>query len=296
MFLIKLGWWVLLNERDWLILKVLYEKKNITKAAQSLYISQPSLTKKIKQIEQEFNITMVQRGTKGIQFTTQGEYLAQCADEMLARLSRIKEVVLNMEEEVSGTLRIGVTTYMTKHKLPKWLKLFKERYPKVDFKVTTALSREIFQRIYNSELHIGILHGNYDWSGPKSLLLEENICVASKEKIALEELPTKPMIHYGADNLLKHMIDNWWSSQFTTSPFIGMEVDKIDTCKEMVLNGLGYGILPRDFLEEHDELYLLNLLNEMGEPLVRKTWMCYHDEALEMKLVKEFVTFIEETL
>lgn len=282
-----------MNERDWLILKVLYEKKNITKAAQSLYISQPSITKRIKQIEEEFNIIVVQRGTKGVQFTTQGEYLAKCAEEMLSRLTEIKETVLNMEQEVSGTLRLGVTTYMTKHKLPNLLKRFQERFPNVDFKVTTDLSRDIIQRIYNREVHVGIVHGDYDWSGPKSLLLEENICIASKDEIKIENLPSLPRIQYVPDPWLKVLIDNWWNSTFSVSPQISMEVDKIDTCKEMVLNGLGYGILPRDFLEGH-ELYRINLYDDKLRPLVRKTWMFYHEDVLEMKLIQAFVSFVQE--
>ena len=51
-----------MDERDWLILKILYEKKNITKTAQSLYISQPTLTKRIQQIEKEFDLTIINRG------------------------------------------------------------------------------------------------------------------------------------------------------------------------------------------------------------------------------------------
>lgn len=54
-----------MNERDWHILKVLHEHRNITKTAQSLYISQPSLTKRIQQIEKEFNLKIVERGTRG---------------------------------------------------------------------------------------------------------------------------------------------------------------------------------------------------------------------------------------
>ena len=87
-----------MDEQDWIILKVLFEKKNITKTAESLYISQPSLTKKIQQIEKEYHVEMVIRGTKGVHFTPQGEYIAQCADEMLNRLQQIKDTLLNMGE------------------------------------------------------------------------------------------------------------------------------------------------------------------------------------------------------
>lgn len=283
-----------MDEQDWLILKVLYEKKNITKTAQSLYISQPSLTKRIQQIEKEFQLAIVNRGTKGVQFTPQGEYLAQCADEMLNRLQQIKDTVLNMDEEVTGTLRLGVSNYITRHKLPRLLKLFRKQFPKVNYKVTTGWSRDVFNLVYNRDVHIGIVRGDYQWPESKMLLFEENICITSLEKMEFRDLPSLPRIEYETDALLKTMIDNWWSREFSQPPSIGMEVDKADTCKEMVLNGLGYGILPSVLVEDYQHLNRINLTDEKGNPLVRKTWMLYHEKSLEAKVVKEFVQFVRE--
>ncbi|WP_139491967.1 LysR family transcriptional regulator [Brevibacillus dissolubilis] len=282
-----------MDDRDWLILKVLYEKKNITKTAQSLYITQPSLTKRLQQMEKEFKVTIVQRGTRGVQFTPQGEYLAKCADEMLNRLRQIKEEALNMENEVMGTLRLAVSNYISIHKLPRLLKLFQERYPKVDYKVITGWSSEVFNHVYNHDVHIGIVRGDYEWAESKTLLFEENICIASLQKIKPEDLPTLPRIEYDSDNLLKSLIDNWWSRTYSKPPLIGMEVDNGETCKEMVQNGLGYGILPSVLVENYPHLHLIPIKDKDDNPIVRKTWMFYHQQTLEMKVVQEFVQFVE---
>lgn len=286
-------WRKQMDERDWLILKVLYEKKNITKTAQSLYISQPTLTKKIQQIEKEFEVEIIKRGAKGVQFTPQGEYLVTCANEMLTRLCEMKESVQNMSHEVGGTLRLGVSNYITRHKLPGLLKRFREQFPNVNYKVTTGWSQEVYNLVYNKDVHIGIVRGEYQWADAKQLLFEENICIASREKIELKDLPTLPRIQYETDITLKTLIDNWWTGTFPTPPIIGMEVDKADTCKEMVLNGLGYGILPSVLVEDQPDLYRININNEMGIPLIRKTWMFYHKESLDMNVVKEFVEFVK---
>lgn len=283
-----------MDERDWEILKVLYEKKNITKTAQSLYISQPSLTKRIQQMEKEYDQAIISRGAKGIQFTPQGEYLVKCADEMLSRLRQIKETVQNMDHEISGTLRLGVSNYITRHKLPGLLKLFREQFPKVNYKVTTGWSREAFDLVYNGDVHIGIVRGDYQWGGSKHLLFEENICITSNKKVELQDLPSLPRVQYDTDNALKTIIDNWWTRTFSEPPLIGIEVDKADTCKEMVINGLGYGILPSVLVEDHPSLYRILLKDERGKPLVRQTWMLYHQESLELKVVQEFVEFIKK--
>ncbi len=282
-----------MDDRDWLILKVLYEKMNITKTAETLYMTQPSLTKRIQQMEKEFKVTIVERGNKGVHFTPQGEFLARCADEMLDRLRKIKEQTLNIGEEVTGTLRLGVSNYISRYKLPRLLGLFRSAFPHVEFKVITGFSRTIFNQIYNHDIHVGIVRGEYAWPEAKSLLFEENVCVTSKEPVDLRELPRLPRIEYQSDSLLKDIIDHWWSRNYAEPPNVVMEVDIGDTCTEMVFNGLGYGILPSVFADKHPSLHRINLTDVDGKPIVRKTWMFYHEKSLELKIVKEFVEFVE---
>ncbi|UOK59080.1 LysR family transcriptional regulator [Metabacillus hrfriensis] len=282
-----------MDERDWLVLQTLYREKNITKAAQHLYISQPALTNRLQQLEKEFGVTIVHRGRRGVQFTPQGEYLAKCAHDMLSAIQKIKENVLNMEDNTVGTLRLGVSNFFTDYKLPNLLKLFKEQYPKVEFKVTTAFSSEIAHLIYGGDVHIGFVRGDYSWKGQKRPLFEETLCIASKEEIDISKLPELPRIDYHTDPLLKTAVDHWWSEHFTQPPLISIEVDKADTCKKMVVNGLGYAILPSMILSDVDDLHKIVIETVDGKPIMRKTWMFFHEESLQLNIVKAFVDFIE---
>jgi DNA-binding transcriptional LysR family regulator len=282
-----------LDERDWMVLQTLYKEKNITKAAQLLYISQPALTNRLHQLEKEFGVIIVNRGRRGVQFTPQGEYLAKSAQEMLLTLQKIKENVLNMEDSVAGTLRLGVSNFFTDYMLPNLLKLFKEQYPTIEFKVTTNFSSHIAQLIYNQDVHIGIVKGDFNWKDRKHLLFEESICIASKEKIDIHDLPNLPRIDYHTDTSLKNSIDKWWSEHFTQPPLVSIEVDKVDTCKKMVINGLGYAILPSLILKDVNDIHIADIKTIGGKPIVRKTWMIYHEDSLKLNIVKAFVDFIE---
>lgn len=282
-----------LDERDWIVLQTLYKEKNITKTAQHLYISQPALTNRLQLLEKEFGVKIVNRGRRGVQFTPQGEYLAKCANEMLLTIQKIKENVLNMENNIEGTLRLGVSTFFTDYMLPNLLKQFKEQYPNIEFKVTTGFSSHISHLIYNQDVHIGIVKGDYSWKDQKRLLFEETICIASKENIDIHNLPHLPRIDYHTDSLLKNSIDNWWSEHFTQPPLVSIEVDKVDTCKKMVTNGLGYAILPSMILNDVSDIYKTVIKTIDGKPIVRKTWMFYHEDSLKLNIVKAFVNFIE---
>ncbi|MDR7317247.1 LysR family transcriptional regulator [Brevibacillus nitrificans] len=280
--------------RDWHILQTLFREQNITKTAEALYISQPALTKRLRQIEKEFGVQIVQRGSRGVQFTPQGEYLAKCADEMLLRLRNIKENVLNMGNEVNGTLRLGVSNYFARYKLPMILKKFKEAYPNIDYKVITGWSKDVYKSVYNQDVHVGFVRGNYNWTDKKLLLFEEAVCVVSREPIQIEDLPTLPRIDYETDPMLRALVDGWWTENFSQPPLIGMEVDKADTCSEMVASGLGYAILPRVVLSGKDDLYMIGLTTAAGDPIKRKTWMFYTEDSLDLQMVKAFVHFMEQ--
>lgn len=282
-----------MEDRDWLILKILYTQKNISKAAQNMYISQPTLTKRLQHLEEEFGVRIVTRGMRGVQFTPQGEYLAKRAEEMLCKLQEIKDSVLNMESEVAGTLRIGASNYFSNYKLPGLLKLFKERYPQVEYQVTTGWSRDVFSSIYNRDVQIGFVRGDYSWRGEKHLLFVEKLCIASKDKIQLDDLPNLPRINYRTDILLKMLVDNWWAENYSVPPHVVMDVDQGETCKEMVLNGLGYAIIPSSFINDLEDIHKIDLRDAEGKPVLRKTWMFYHKEALELKVVQEFVNFVQ---
>lgn len=83
-----------MEEKDWVLLKTLYEQQTLTKTAEILFVSQPSLTYRIQQLEKEFGITIIYRGRRGIEFTPQGEYLARYAKDMLHQLQQTKNSYL----------------------------------------------------------------------------------------------------------------------------------------------------------------------------------------------------------
>jgi len=281
------------DEKDWLILKTLYEKKSITQTAAALFISQPALSNRLQQIEARFGTTIVVRGKKGVQFTPAGEYLVKGSYEILKQIQVFEENIQNMREEPTGTLRIGASNFFTKYLLPELLRRFKAQYPGIEFKVTTGWSREIVNLIHNNDVHIGFIRGDYSWSGEKLLLFEEKMYVVFKNDFSLRDLPYIPRIDYRNDYSVQQLLDKWWNENYSVPPQIGMEVDRVDTCMEMVVKGLGYAFLPGMILANNKELYNCEMIHKSGDPLHRRTWMFYHKETMDLKLVNAFFDFVK---
>jgi len=281
-----------MDDKDWMVLKILHEEKNITKTAERLFVSQPALTYRLQQIEKEFDAKLFIRNKKGVEFTSQGEALVRHANKLVLQLRQIKETIKSMEDKVQGVLRLAVSNNFARFRLPHLLKIFLQNYPDVEFHVQTGWSSDLIQLVTKEEVHIGIVRGDFNWIGERYLLMEESVCIASKDELSLDKLPSLPRINYKTDPHLKYTIDNWWQSRYSEPPLITMEVDRIETCREMVLNGLGYGIFPSISLGENDNLWI-HPIQINNQPVVRKTWLIYWKDTLQMKNASAFVEFLK---
>ncbi|WP_019537233.1 LysR family transcriptional regulator [Paenibacillus ginsengihumi] len=283
-----------MDERDWHALRILYEEKNMSRAAERLYISQPALTYRLKNLEKEFGISLIFKVKGGIEFTAEGIHLVHYADEMIKKLQITKDYMLNMREEIRGTLRIGVSSNFAQYKLPKILKQFSLLYPNVQFNVNTGWSTDIMNLLNSSSVHLGILRGNYEWYGEKTLLHRERLCLISKTEINMERLPEIPFINYKTDSSLKALINGWWHDRFSDPPNVIMETDRQETCKEMVKHDLGIAIVPQICLQPTDDLYTYELFYRNDEPVFRNTWLMYDQDYLKLTTVKSFLEFLRQ--
>ncbi|MBU3573139.1 LysR family transcriptional regulator [Priestia aryabhattai] len=282
-----------MDQKDWILIKTLHEEKNITRTAERLYVSQPSLSYRLKNLEEEFGVTLFFKTKKGIEFTSEGEHLVRYAEDMWKQLQETKDSMRNMSETVTGTLRLGVSSNFAQHKLPKILKQFSLHYPNVQFSVNTGWSTQVMNLLDSSRVHVGILRGNYPWNGEKSLLTKERLCLISKKEIAIDDLPNLPYINYKTDTSLKDLIQDWWHDKFSEPPFVAMEVDRQETAKEMVKNDLGFAILPEICLHSSDNLYTYGLSYRDESPLLRNTWLMYDPSYLNLSVVKAFIDFLK---
>ncbi|MEN1969571.1 LysR family transcriptional regulator [Lentibacillus sp. N15] len=283
-----------MNKKDWVLLITLFKEKNITKTAERLYISQPTLTYRLKQLEKELNITILFRGRRGVEFSEQGEILVRYCEEMLFKYRDLQEELANSSQFVRGTLNLGVSRAIAIYTLPKILKQFHQTFPEVEFRVSTGLNPDLVNSVYKQDFHVGIVRGDHHWSGEKHILTKENISIISEHPIDVNQLPKLSRIDYQTDPTLIMAIDNWWKDSFSEPPKITMKVDNMEIAKRMITAGLGYTIVPNIVLEENDQFYTYDLKDEENQPIKWTTWILYRKEALNLSAVSEFAKFVKK--
>lgn len=279
-----------MDQKDWHIIVNLYEEGNITRTAKKLYISQPSLTYRIKQIEEEFKTQIIHRANKGIIFTSEGEILVQYAKQMLGMLQSTKEKISNLEGEMKGTLKLGASSNFALYELPDLLEGFISQYPDIDIQLNTGWSSKIVDHLNNENIHVGILRGEHIWKGAKEQLKSERLFVVSKNKITLSDLPDLNYIMFNTDRYLKNTFESWWRATYDVPPKITMELDRIETCKELVKRGIGYSLMPEISLKNEDDLYTLELKVE-EESIIRDSWLFYREDLTDLNIVKAFIDY-----
>ncbi|GGE42187.1 hypothetical protein GCM10011391_21230 [Pullulanibacillus camelliae] len=283
-----------MRDSDWEILDALRRDHNLTKVANSLFMTQPALTKRLQQIEKEFNIVIADRNNKGVIFTPQGEYLIEKAGDVLSLLEEVKHHLLLIDEGKTGTLKIGTPHSFGRFVLPSLLQKYKTSHHDINFDIKTGMSGEVVKLVRNKEVHIGFIRGDHDFEGEKYLLDQEEGYVAFNKKIQLSDLPKLPRIEYTRDPVTVKLIDNWWRAHFDTLPTIGFQVNNLDSCWEMVLKGLGFGIFFGPAIVPESEYFKLSMPTKEGALLERNTWMIYRQDYIETALVNTFIKFVKE--
>jgi DNA-binding transcriptional LysR family regulator len=277
--------------RDFDILQVLFEEKNIKRAADRLFLSQPAITYRINQLEKDLDIPILIRGNKGVQFTLQGEFLVESTRRLLDDKDTMIEQVQNLADGVQGTLRLGVSNNFAISKFPPIIASFNKTFPKVKIKLKTGLGIEIMKLLEDGEIHIGIESAGHKWVEKKVLIDKSNICLISKKKISWEDLPTQNMISIATPSI-KKVFTNWWPGTFATEPIITMETDYVETCKQMVISGLGVAFVPAFCLEHNDPLHILELDEVTNDEYRLESWMNYRESTMELSVVREFIKFM----
>ena len=115
-----------MTERDFELLDILSQTGNITKAADRLYITQLSLSKRIVTIEEELGVTILLRSRQGIHFTPEGETVLEHTRKAGALMNAMREELTARKDEICGTLNAGVSINFAQYRLPSLLGKYKK--------------------------------------------------------------------------------------------------------------------------------------------------------------------------
>lgn len=139
--------------------KKLAEREHYTKAAQELYITQPSLSKSIAALEDELNVTFFEKHGRNVMLTKIGQEFYQHVRGALAELEKGLDIIREYNNDLEGIVNIGTTTMMQREYLPKVLHDFNVNCsPRVTFNIFQGFSNNIVKGLRSREYDVGFCH------------------------------------------------------------------------------------------------------------------------------------------
>src|ERR1700742_11802 len=135
------------------------QRLSFTRAAGELFITQPAVTKHIKELEQQLNVRLFKRNGNNISLTTAGKVLLQYTEKIFQTYAELETELAQLSNIEGGPLHIGASTTVAKTILPRLLALFKQTYPAITFTFTQGNTDHITQQVLAEKVDIAIVEG-----------------------------------------------------------------------------------------------------------------------------------------
>lgn len=142
------------------IFKTVAKYLSFTKAAEHLFISQPAISKSIKNLEEEYKTTLFIRRRNSIELTTEGKSFLVYANRVIAIYSEMDEQFLHKNDSFPEFMSFGVSTTLSNYIIPQVIAKFRIQFPKTKFNIISDNSDNIEDLILDEEINFGITEGS----------------------------------------------------------------------------------------------------------------------------------------
>lgn len=232
-------------------------------AANYCYVTQPSLSTQIKNLEDELGVILLNRGSKPLTLTEAGKVVIDRAKEVIAGFYNIEEVVKGLRNEVSGTLRIAAIPTIAPYLLHRFIPEFVNLYPNLNLQVKEMFTRDIIAAIDNDSIDVAILAAGFlDGTDIKEEVLfddhfyfyaaKDNEMLQQKD-VSVIDLDINSLLLLADGHCLRTQILDLCNARNPLGKNLRLEGGSLETIIRMVDKTHGATILPKmavDFLPE----------------------------------------------
>ncbi len=242
---------------------------NVSATAQSLFTSQPGISKQIRLLEDELGVEIFERSGKHLtRVTPVGEAILERAGEILRRVESIRQVAQEFRNDQKGTLSIATTHTQARYALPPTIKAFMQRYPDVSLHMHQGTPVQIAEMAVDGTVDFAIatealelftdlvMMPCYRWN--RCVIVPEGHPLANVERLTIEDVAAFPIVTYVFGFTGRSRLDEAFHSKHLT-PRVVFTATDADVIKTYVRLGLGIGIIARMAVDEAQDRGLVVL-------------------------------------
>ena len=276
--------------------------QNITRAAEALHLSQPSLSNQILNLEQELGISLFERTRKRVYLTQAGESFVYQAQKILNDMDALKENMADYAKRRAGKVRVGALSVMAPLGIPEVLSAFSKQYPALQLTLMEAGSYDLVNRVKMNELDAAfviLFNAEKEEELYQIKLLESDLMavvhiddpLAQRKELILKDLEEQRLIvsteNYNMQRLILSQLDQ------RNIPYqIAASCNQVETCFRLVDEGFGISYSSREtsLYYKYDHVRCILIRDVPARPvyLVYKKRPEYHPA------LRAFVSFVQE--
>lgn len=228
-------------------------QKSFSKAADILYISQPSISKYIRELENELGVALLYRNTKSVELTDYGEAILEQAQQIISSFQNITGQLEEVSKLRTGKIHIGLPPITGVTALAHLLGNFKKEYPNIEINFYEFGSKKIEAAIQEGLLDIGVIcvpsdnNGVYEMlpfvKDPLKIIMHANHPLAKQTEVHYSDLTNEKFVLYSSDfGLHDTIMERCWQAGF--NPHVIFKTSQRELMTQIIAAGLGVAFLP----------------------------------------------------
>jgi len=249
--------------------------RSFSKAAEQHQISQPAASQAVHALEEKLNCQLIDRSQRPLGLTEAGKFYLEGVRGILSSLEKLEQNVQEIENRVTGTLRISAIYSIGLLRMDRFLKAFEELYPHAMIEVEYAHPDVVYQHVREETAELGLVSFPKDsgefqsepWQEQSiQLVVSAGHPLSERHQVDLHELEGESWIAFTSELPIRKKLDRWLKKSGVGLK-IRHEFDNIENIKRDVEIGSGIAFLPLETVEREVELGLLHAI-----PLTDVDW------------------------
>ena len=250
---------------------------NVSRAAEEMYLTQPTLTARLKALEDELGDQLFVRTSRGMRLTPAGKEFMPYAERCVASLEEGKQRLRELKDASGGRLSLGTSPGVGTYALPAILERFTAAHPRVSVSVRTGHSENVLEMVLKEEVHLGLARAVSHPEVESMSLYEDELVLVVDPEHRFTEKGSAELAEVGREQLI---LFDYASSYYELTQSLfknagireyqAIELDNIEAAKRMVEHRLGVAFLPRTAVVRSVAAGHLSLIDIEDSPEIQR--------------------------
>src|SRR5262245_22219823 len=280
------------------------ELGSFSRAAESLFLTQPTVSEHVRALEDELGVQLLDRLGRGAAPTRAGQLLLGYARRILALATEARQAVDQFQGRVSGELVVGGSTIPGEYVLPALVAQFRTKYPDVSLSLLIGDSRQVAGWVEDGRVEAGVVGARPTARAleARALMDDELVVIVSSQHpwsgrptIPLNEVKTEPMIARERGSGSREALETALArvGAALTDFRVVAEMGSTQAVKQAVRAGVGIAISSQRAVEVECQAQLISCLRIEGLTIGRSFFLVTHRERSRSPLAQAFLEFVE---